>query len=370
MAQENETTQRLVCITGGSGFLGLQLAHDLIVDGYQPILLDVALPPCDEYEYIMVDVRDTARLTEIFKTLGVHAVFHIASYGMSGSSQLKKEMVRSVNVDGTRAVIDACTNAGVAYLVATSTYNVVFGGYPIEGGDERMPYFNMFHHVDAYSSSKTEAEMMVLEAHGTPLVTKAEKKVHQQCVLNTCALRPAAIWGNGEQRHMQRVYSYLMRGLFFFRFGSKEARMDFVHVKNLSKAHVLALKRLERVNASSSLQGQAYFISDGEEERIHNFDFFSQLSVGLGYRRPLVTIPFHLMYMLAFLFEIIYSIWPHFEPLLTRAEVLKAGVSHWFRIDKARQELGYNPKRYSFDEVLEQFRHVQSEKQKQKEKNV
>ena len=291
---------------------------------------------------------------------------------MSGSSQLKKEMVRSVNVDGTRAVIDACTNAGVAYLVATSTYNVVFGGYPIEGGDERMPYFNMFHHVDAYSSSKTEAEMMVLEAHGTPLVTKAEKKVHQQCVLNTCALRPAAIWGNGEQRHMQRVYSYLMRGLFFFRFGSKDARMDFVHVKNLSKAHVLALKRLERASsqntktASTSLQGQAYFISDGEDERIHNFDFFSQLPVGLGYRKPLLTIPFHLMYLLAFLFEILYSIWPHFEPLLTRAEVLKAGVSHWFRIDKARQELGYHPNKFRFDEVLEQFRSETDDGQEKK----
>jgi nucleoside-diphosphate-sugar epimerase len=166
-----------------------------------------------------------------------------------------------------------------------------------------------------------------------------------------------------------------MRGLFFFRFGSKDARMDFVHVKNLSKAHILALERLERastqntktvLSSTSSLQGQAYFISDGEEERIHNFDFFSQLPVGLGYRKPFLTIPFHLMYLLAFLFEILYSLWPHFEPLLTRAEVLKAGVSHWFRIDKARQELGYQPSKFRFDEVLEQFRSETDHRQEKK----
>ncbi|KAI8108463.1 hypothetical protein M9434_006488 [Picochlorum sp. BPE23] len=396
MIGKKTSTEAICCITGGCGFLGLQLAQDLVDNNsthhYRPILLDVAPPPCDAFEYIMVDVRDRERLTEIFRTRGVHAVFHIASYGMSGSSQLKRDMVRSINVDGTQSVIDACTAAGVGYLISTSTYNVVFGGYPIEGGDESMPYFNLFHHVDEYSRSKTEAEMMVLEAHRTPLrcrlhhhtttttildgdnSTQSTTPPHGG-VLNTCALRPAAIWGKGEMRHMQRVYSYLMRGLFFFRFGSKDARMDFVHVKNLSKAHILALERLERassqntktvLSSTSSLQGQAYFISDGEEERIHNFDFFSQLPVGLGYRKPFLTIPFHLMYLLAFLFEILYSLWPHFEPLLTRAEVLKAGVSHWFRIDKARQELGYQPSKFRFDEVLEQFRSETDHRQEKK----
>ena len=34
----------------------------------------------------------------------------------------------------------------------------------------------------------------------------------------------------------------------------------------------------------------------------------------------------------------------HFEPFLTRAEVLKVGFSHYFKIDRAKKDLGYQPK--------------------------
>jgi len=362
-------SKKKISITGGAGFLGLQLAKDLIkTSRYRVVLLDVQEPPewslsslldganteDDCVSFSHVDVRDKNALKDHFT--GCHAVFHIASYGMSGSSQLRKSMVRSINVEGTRAVVDACVLAGVERLIATSTYNVVFGGSPIDGGDESMPYFNIMSHVDEYSRSKTEAEMMLLEAHGTP--------VRHGSQLRTIALRPAAIWGKNETRHMERVYQYMKKGLFFFRFGSKDAKMDFVHVKNLSTAHVLALEHLEQ---DPKAGGKAYFISDGEDARINNFDFFSQLPIGLGYPKPFLWIPLPIVYAFATVTEICFEIfrmilfgpedYVPFEPLLTRAEVLKAGVHHWCSIDRARKDLGYIPQHFSFDrEVLDQFR--------------
>lgn len=360
-------SKKTVIITGGAGFLGLQLAKDLIKTGrYRVVLLDVQEPPesissvlFDAKEDTAVsfshaDVRDKNALKDHFT--GCHAVFHIASYGMSGSSQLRKSMVRSINVEGTKAVVDACVVASVPHLIATSTYNVVFGGSPIDGGDESMPYFNIMSHVDEYSRSKTEAEMLVLEAHGTP--------VSHGTRLRTIALRPAAIWGKGETRHMERVYQYMKKGLFFFRFGSKDAKMDFVHVNNLSRAHVLALEHLEQHPSGG---GKAYFISDGEDARINNFDFFSQLPIGLGYPQPFLSLPLPIVYAFATVTEICFEFfrmirhghqdWVPFEPLLTRAEVLKAGVHHWCSIDRARKDLGYIPQHFRFDlEVLEQFK--------------
>lgn len=354
--------RRKVVITGGAGFFGQTLALDLIRRTcgkyrYDVELLDVCLPESSPEclkEVHLVDVRDEVRLTELFQ--GAFAVFHVASYGMSGSSQLQGEKVRSINVDGTKSVVSACIVAGVERLIITSTYNVVFGGQDIDGGDERMPYFNMMHHVDEYSRSKTEAEMITLEANGTPLKHYAGMgQGNKRKFLNTCALRPAAIWGKGESRHMRRVYEYLMKGLFFFRFGSSTARMDFVHVKNLSNAHILAMERL----VSSKVAGRAYFISDGEHARIHNFDFFSQLAIGLGHGEPWLWLPLRIVYGFAWMSEMLWH-WFNIEPLLTRAEVLKAGVNHWFCIDRARNDLGYAPKSYSFEEVLEQFREVNS----------
>jgi len=343
-------TRRKVVITGGAGFFGQTLALDLIqheCNCYDVELLDISLPVGDygcSQEICIVDVRDQGRLAQIFED--AYAVFHVASYGMSGSSQLKRGQIRSVNVDGTKAVVSACIAAGVERLILTSTYNVVFGGQEIEGGDETMPYFNMVDQVDEYSRSKTEAEMIVLEANGTPLRRSGRRDGKK--TLRTCALRPAAIWGKGEIRHMKRVHDYLMKGFFFFRFGSSRARMDFVHVKNLTAAHMLAMERLEKV------AGNAYFVSDGESARIHNFDFFSQLAVGLGYKKPWIWLPMWMVYAFAWISEMLWHIF-QVEPMLTRAEVMKAGVNHWFRIDKARRELGYAPKSYSFQEVIDQF---------------
>ena len=342
---------RKVVITGGAGFFGQTLALDLLRQShvrYNVELLDVCLPVSDygcSQEIRIVDVRDQERLTDLFED--AYAVFHVASYGMSGSSQLKRDTVRSINVDGTKAVVSACIAAGVERLVLTSTYNVVFGGQEIDGGDESLPYFNIEDHVDEYSRSKAEAEMIVLEANGTPL-KKSLGRNDGKRILQTCALRPAAIWGKGESRHMHRVYDYLMKGMFFFRFGSPSARMDFVHVKNLSNAHILAMEKL------CNVAGSAFFLSDGEGARMNNFDFFSQLSVGLGYKEPWLGLPLRVVYGFAWMSEMLWHCF-HVEPILTRAEVLKAGVHHWFRIDKARKEIGYVPKSYSFHEVVEQF---------------
>lgn len=337
-------------ITGGSGFVGNQLAIKLVKEGFTPVLVDVA-PPFDmseiganEFEFHQVDIRDEEALERVFRDAKV--VFHVASYGMSGSAQLNRRMVRQVNVQGTRNVVHAAVRCCVEVLVVTSTYNVVFGGVAINGGDETYPYYPLRSHVDEYSRSKAEAEMLVLAANGTPLVNDR--------VMKTCAIRPAAIWGKGETRHMARVMNYTEKGLFFFRFGDPKAKMDFVHVDNLVTAHILAYKNLKEGSLGSAA-GNAYFISDGEESRINNFDFFGQLAKGLGYAGPVISIPIWAVYFCALLMEIIHHYIHGFEPLLTRAEVLKSGVCHWFRIDKARRDLLYQPKKYNFVEVLEQF---------------
>jgi nucleoside-diphosphate-sugar epimerase len=64
--------------------------------------------------------------------------------------------------------------------------------------DESTPYFPLEQHTDEYSRTKAMAEQMVLNANNT--------KLKNNSTFHTCAIRPAAIYGEGEERHFPRLY--------------------------------------------------------------------------------------------------------------------------------------------------------------------
>jgi sterol-4alpha-carboxylate 3-dehydrogenase (decarboxylating) len=85
-----------------------------------------------------------------------------------------------VNVDGTKAVIDAAVANGIRKLVYTSSAGVIFTGAALVNVDERLPPPERA--MDAYNESKATAEQIVLAANG-------------KNGLLTVALRPAGIFG-------------------------------------------------------------------------------------------------------------------------------------------------------------------------------
>lgn len=333
--------------------MGFRLACSLHGKGANVILFDTVPPSQPTPEGVIVvegDIRDYAQVEKVFAV--VDCVFHIASYGMSGREQLNRDLIEAVNVRGTENVLKACVEHGVPRLVYTSTFNVVFGGQVIENGNESLPYLPLHLHPDHYSRTKSLAEMAVLKANGEPLKGGSRGGG----VLRTCALRPAGIYGPGEQRHLPRVVSYIEGGLFRFIYGDASSLVEFVHVDNLVSAHVLAAEALtdEKQKLSS---GQAYFISDGRP--VNNFEFFRPLVEGLGYPFPKLRLPISLIYFFAFVTEMIHHVvgpFYNFQPLLTRTEVYKTGVTHYFSMAKARAELGYEPREYDLEEVVQWFR--------------
>lgn len=316
------------------------------------ILFDISRPAQaipEGIEFICGDIRRPSEVERAFQGVAVVCVFHIASYGMSGREQLNQTLIEEVNVGGTDNILRACRRRGVPRLVYTSTFNVVFGGQVIRNGDESLPYLPLHLHPDHYSRTKSIAEKKVLEANGSILEGV-------DGVLRTCALRPAGIYGPGEQRHLPRIVSYIERGLFRFVYGDPRSLVEFVHVDNLVQAHVLASEAL-KADKGHIASGQPYFISDGRP--VNNFEFFRPLVEGLGYTFPSTRLPLTLIYYLAFLTELIHCILGrlyNFQPFLTRTEVYKTGVTHYFSLEKARQELGYAPQPFDLQEVVAWFK--------------
>lgn len=103
-------------------------------------------------------------------------------------------------------------------------------------------------------------------------------------------------------------------------------------------------------------------ISDGKP--INNFEFFRPLVEGLGYRQPTVQLSLGLMRHVAFVLECLVALllrvpggWTLLGliPTLSRCEVNKCGVTHYFSMEPARRLIGYVPRAWPMDEVVEYY---------------
>ena len=146
-----------VAISGGAGFLGLHLARRLVADGHRVRTLDVAaLDDAEleaEVEELRGDVRDEASARAL--VAGAEVLVHAAAALPILSS---RRAIRSVNVDGTAAVLVAALEAGVRRAVVISS-TAVYGvpeKHPILEDDQLVG-------VGHYGESKIDAERIAAE---------------------------------------------------------------------------------------------------------------------------------------------------------------------------------------------------------------
>ncbi|XP_013806342.2 LOW QUALITY PROTEIN: putative short-chain dehydrogenase/reductase family 42E member 2 [Apteryx mantelli] len=344
----NEKSMRAV-VTGGGGYFGYKLGCALANSGASVVLYDTNKPIWEIPNGVVCIQADVRDYDAIFAACeGADCVFHVASYGMSGREQLHRKEIETVNIDGTKFIIDACKQRNIPRLIYTSTVNVVFGGLSIEDGDEEtVPYFPIEKHVDHYSRTKSIAEQMVLAANGTALAGGG--------IFYTCVLRPPGIYGPEEQRHLPRLAKNIERGLLSFKFGDPSAKMNWVHVENLVQAQILAADALTP-EKNYIASGQVYFINDGEKFNL--FEWLTPLFERLGCSKPWIRIPTSLVYASAIIMEYLHLMLKPFvelSPLLTRNEVQNISITHTFRIDKARHQLGYNPEKFAFADSVDHY---------------
>ncbi|CAL5331967.1 unnamed protein product [Camellia sinensis] len=291
---ENEGIEgQTFVVAGGLGFVGSSLCLELLRRGaHQVRTFDLCTTsPCSHHllsKGVHCIPGDVTRKQDVQKALhGADCVFHRASYGMSGKEMLQFGRVDDVNINGTCHVLEACVVHGVKRLVYVSTYNVVFGGKEIINGNETLPYFPLNDYVDPYSRSKCIAEQLVLKSNGRPLKKKNGN-------LYTCAIRPAAISGPGEERHLPRIINLSKLGLLPFKIGKERVKSDWVYIDNLVLALILAsiglLDDIPQREGRPIAAGQPYFISDGSPVGVTHYFSFLKAKEELGVDTPFLTV--------------------------------------------------------------------------------
>jgi len=327
LAFDPETIGPSCLVTGANGFLGRQLVRRLVETGCRVRAFDV-VPYAGEAsaETVVGDVRIYSDVVSACE--GMDTVFHTAVLiNLLARYRLEQRLQAfAVNVLGTEHVVRACRAAAVGRLVHTSSFNVAMGK-AVSAGDESTPTVGEGDLLDLYSETKTLSEAAVLAADDSS-------------GLRTVALRPGGLWGPGEDSMMIRGFvEQLAAGRFKVLVGDGRALLDNTHVENAVDAHLLAAQKL--FETPDVVGGQVYCVTDAEP--MNGIAWFRPLVEGLGHPWPSLRIPGWMLYFVAGLLE-----WLHFvggpKPTLTRRGVLNITRDGYFRIDKARDQLGFVPR--------------------------
>src|SRR3989344_119908 len=142
-------------VTGGSGFLGINMVRHLLARGHRVISYDIApfeYPERKEITEITGDIRDSAKLEAAMK--GADIVIHTAA----ALPLYAPEDIRSTDIDGTRNVCEAALLVGIERVIHVSS-TAVYGipdHHPLYENDE-------LDGVGEYGKAKIAAEEICLE---------------------------------------------------------------------------------------------------------------------------------------------------------------------------------------------------------------
>ena len=156
------SSDSIVAVPGGAGYLGSILCANLLDSGYRVRVLDrcffgaEALAAClehgDRFELRRVDSRDVG--AEQFE--GVEAVIDLAGLSNDPSCMLDDGLTEAINIDGGRRLVQAAKAAGVRRYVYQSSCSV-YGS----GGDTFVNEDSELAPVSAYAESKLAMEEVV-----------------------------------------------------------------------------------------------------------------------------------------------------------------------------------------------------------------
>lgn len=313
-----------VLVTGATSLLLRRVAEAVVERGDEVVCLQRHRADLDVTQ-VLGDVRDSAVVRRAVE--GCDAVIHgAAKVGVVGSW----EEYRSVNVDGTAAVLAAVRAAAIPKLVYVSSPSVAHGGDAIVGGGAEPAVVGR--RRAWYAESKALAERLVLSVADPSL--------------GVVAVRPHLVWGPGDTQLVGRIVERAASGKLVL-VGGGTALVDTTYLDNAVTAHLAAL---DAVSPGAPCDGRAYVIANGEPRPIR--DLVAGICLAAGVPFAPRTVPVGVARAVGGVVERIWPVVRSGEPPLTRFLAEQLGTAHWFDPRPAHDDLGWSPS-VTIDEGLE-----------------
>lgn len=306
-------------VTGGAGFIGTHLVRLLGERGESVRVLDLSAPtrPVAGVEYIQASITDAEAVRAA--TRGCHRVFHLAAHAGLWARD-KREFV-SINVTGTRNVLEAARAAGVETVVHTSTESILIAA---RGG--RTPQ-----QVDEQTHC-TEAEMAGPYCVGKLRAEREASAAFERHGQRVIICNPTVPVGPGD--HWLTPPSRMLLGFLNRRYPAyMPTTLNLVDARDVALGHLLAAER--------GTPGRRYILGAHDIELAALLQQLQRLS---GVIMPRRKVPYRLAWLVALVSEWLADHVTRRPPSAPLAGVRLGGIPVRFDNRCTRDALGWRPR--------------------------
>ena len=301
-------------ITGATGFIGGRLARQLREAGHDVIA--VVRNPAKAQELTQMgvilhqgDVTEKESMRE--PMTGVDGVFHVAGWYKVGVRD--KSQAHAINVQGTRNVLELMKELNIPKGVYTSTLAVNSDTHGVEV-DETYHFTGK--HISVYDQTKAEAHDVAMKmiAEGLPLVI----------------VQPGLVYGPGDTSSVRTSFiQYLKKELPVM---PQHTAFSWAHVDDIAHAHWLAMEK-GKVGENYHICGPTYTFVDA----------LKMANEITGIRLPMIA-PAGMLRTMSAMMYLFDKFIPVPESYTGEGLRIIAGVTYIGTNQKAKRELGYNPR--------------------------
>jgi nucleoside-diphosphate-sugar epimerase len=309
-----------VLITGGAGFLGINLVRHLHERGHEIVTLDLL-----EFDYpdmkdkitaVRGDIRNEADVARAME--GVDQVVHTAA----ALPLYTPQDIYTTDVEGTRTVLDVAHKQGVRRVVHISSTAVY--GIP----DHHPLYENdKLEGVGPYGQAKIQAEMVCLEYRGKGMVVPI--------------VRPKSFIGPERLGVFALLYDWALEGHNFPMIGSGKNRYQLLDVEDLCAAIYLCMTLPDEiVNDTFNIGAKQFTTMKKDYQAVLDYAGKGKKIIGFPAAPAILMLRFLEKLHLSPLYKWVYE---------------TASKDSFVSIEKAERILGYRPQYSNKDALIRNF---------------
>ncbi len=307
-----------VLITGGTGFIGSQLALSCLEKGYSVTVLgqentdaekeNVKLIEEHGATVVLSSVNDRDKVFELMN--GIDYVFHLAA--AQHEMNVPDQRYWDVNVQGTRNVLEASVEAGVKTFVHGSTIGVY--GSALQGNIDEQSSLKP---SNIYGKTKLEGEKLVLSFSDQ---------------LSVVVVRISETYGPGDRR-LLKLFKAIKKKVFFM-IGNGRNIHHLIYIDDLIDGMLLAAD-------SKEARGRVFVFAG--KDSVTTMEMVNLIADQLGTKVPGIRAPLSLFLFVATILEV--TLRPlGIQPPLHRRRMDFFRKSFSFSITGALEHINFNPK--------------------------
>jgi len=305
-------------VTGGSGFLGINLIRHLVRNGHQVVSIDIepfTYPDmAGVVEHHLMDVRDAEAIDGL-----IAGGFDVVMHGAAALPLYKKSDILSTNIQGTRNVFESSYRHGVKrgiYISSTAVYGIP-KKHPLYEDDPLVG-------VGPYGHTKIESERIVAG--------------YRELGMSIATIRPKSFVGPERLGVFAIFYQWASEGRSFPMIGRGRNLYQLLDVEDLCDSIVLAAEHPDQaaVNTEFNIGAKVYTTMREDYQAVLD---------KAGFGKTIRESPANLVIFALELLEF-FKLSPLY-PWVYKTATKDSFVS----IDKAEKVLGFTP-RYSNKEAL------------------